>query len=148
MLQTRNTSLLHAYRHPSHGRTNKPTHHHGTDKAFCINIVHVDSSVRKNCSEGIFVIKYVINGSMNNLSIFVTYCTHSFLSSSALTFAALALDSASLILARTLSRSFFIKASLPSYYSLRVSPPLPPSSLPPILLFHLVYSYYFKDSRI
>ena len=24
MLQTRSTSLLHAYRHPSHGRTNKP----------------------------------------------------------------------------------------------------------------------------
>ena len=40
-------------------------------------IVHVDSAVRKECSEGIFVIKYVIYGSVNHLTIFVTCSTHS-----------------------------------------------------------------------
>ena len=41
-------------------------------------IVHVDSAVRKECSEGIFVIKYVIYGSVNHLTIFVTCSTHLF----------------------------------------------------------------------
>lgn len=41
-------------------------------------IVHIDSAVRKECSEGIFVIKYVIYGSVNLLTIFVTCCTHLF----------------------------------------------------------------------
>lgn len=41
-------------------------------------VVHVDSAVRKECSEGIFVIKYVIYGSVNHLTIFVTCCTHLF----------------------------------------------------------------------
>ena len=39
-------------------------------------IVYVDSALRKECSEGIFVIKYVIYGSVNHLTIFVTSCTH------------------------------------------------------------------------
>ena len=42
------------------------------------DIVHVDSAVRKECSEGIFVIKYVIYGSVNHLTIFVTCSTHLF----------------------------------------------------------------------
>ena len=40
------------------------------------NIVHVDSAVRKECSEGIFVIKYVIYDSVNHLTILVTCSTH------------------------------------------------------------------------
>lgn len=42
------------------------------------NIVHVDSAVRKQCSEGIFVIKYVIYDTVNQLTLFVTYSTHLF----------------------------------------------------------------------
>ena len=41
-------------------------------------IVHVDTTVRKECSEGIFVIKYVIYGPVNHLTIFVTCSTHLF----------------------------------------------------------------------